>query len=391
MYLFHSGNRRIAYPIVCMLSALFLSIYSFAQLPLPIMGPLDLLPISVATHSVQNSGNWSDPNTWNTGSVPNNLARIHIPTGKELIVDGEIAERIKIIRNEGKLKFLTTTNTALLVETIVQGISGELEIGTASSPVPAGTTAKITIIDEGDIVLNTDQWEKGLVLMGKTTIYGSSKTSWSELAINPGIGATSIELSTIPIGWNIGDRIVITGTDINDPKSDEVVFIQSISGSTITLDRPLVKDHSTPAPDLFVHAANLDRNVLIESEQSNNIMDRGHIMFMHTLNVDMNFAKVYRMGRSRKDVPIDDWIINEMDQFTNGPRTNIRGRYSIHFHRGGVNQNLSPAYVRGCVVEDDPGWAYTNHSAFVHFDNNVSYDVVGGGFQTEAGDEIGSF
>ena len=386
-------SRRITYSFTLTLLFLLGSHSIYSQLPLPLSNPLDLLPMNEATHVVQQSGNWTNPETWQEGNVPNSLAKVLIPNGKTLTIDTEIPTRIKVIRNHGKLQFARTVNTALNVETIVQDMDGELEIGTANNPIPANISCKITIIDEGNIDLNTDQWEKGLLLMGKTVVYGAAKTSWTKVAVNPSSGATTLSLQTAPIGWEIGDRIVITGTDPEDAASDEVATIQSISGSTITLAAPLIKNHLSPTADLFVHVANLSRNVVIESEQltSNNGRDRGHIMFMHTLDVDFNNVRVYGFGRSRKDVPINDWTIGETDQFENGPRTNVRGRYSIHFHRGGVNQALNPAYVRGCVVEDDPGWAYVNHSAFVHFDNNVSYNVIGGGFQTEAGDEIGSF
>lgn len=355
--------------------------------------PLDLLPTNQATHTVQNSGNWTDPNTWSGGSVPNNLAKVFIPSGLTLTVDGEINTRIKTIRIQGKMAFATNTNTSLNVESIVQDMSGELEIGTSSNPVPVGTTCKITIIDEGDIVFSTDQFEKGLTMMGKTVVYGAAKDSWKRVATNPVMGATTIDLASVPMGWQAGDRIVIAGTDPTDAASDEVGTIQSISGSTITLAQPLTKSHTVPASDLKIHVANLSRNIVIESENgtSNNGLDRGHIMFMHTLDVDFNYVRLHKMGRSRKDIPIDDWSINENDLFVDGARTNIRGRYSIHFHRGGVSPTLNPGKVKGCVVEDDPGWAYANHSAYVHFDNNVSYNVIGGGFQTEAGDELGSF
>ncbi len=355
--------------------------------------PLDLLPVNQATHTVQNSGNWTDPNTWSGGNVPNSQAKVLIPPGLTLTVDGEISTRIKIIRIQGKLAFSTTANTGLNVETIIQDMPGELEIGTATNPIPAGTTCKITIIDEGDIVLSTSQFEKGMVLMGKTVAYGAQKDSWKRVATNPSQGATTIDLGSAPNGWVAGDRIVITGTDPIDVTSDEVATIQSISGTSITLAQPLTKSHSTPAPDLKVHVANLSRNIVIESEDGtgNGGMERGHIMWMHTLDVNFNHVRVHKMGRTRKDVPIDDWFINEQDQFVTGAKTNVRGRYSIHFHRGGVSPTLTPAYVKGCVVEDDPGWAYANHSAFVHFDDNVSYNVIGGGFQTEAGDELGSF
>ena len=155
---------------------------------IPQTSPLDLLPADQATHTVLNSGNWSDANTWTGGSIPDHLAKIFIPTGKTLIVDGLISTRIKIIRIEGKLQFSTSTNTTLNVETIVQGMSGELEIGTADNPVSQGITCKINIIDEGDLVLMSDQWEKGLVLMGKTVAYGAQKSAWHAVSSNPASG-----------------------------------------------------------------------------------------------------------------------------------------------------------------------------------------------------------
>ncbi|MEM9936977.1 MAG: G8 domain-containing protein, partial [Bacteroidota bacterium] len=358
----------------------------------PATSPLSLLPPDQATYTVQNSGNWTDKNTWQGEILPTDLAKVYIPNGKTLTIDGDIATRIKIIRNDGKLRFSPTTNTTLRVETIIQDMMGELEIGTADTPIPQGTMCKIILIDEGDLTLMSDQWEKGLVLMGKTVMYGAQKTSWSRVAQNPPQGATSLSMQVAPQGWEVGDRIVITGTDAVDATSDEVAEIQSISGKTITLRQPLTKKRTAPAADLYVHIANLSRNILIESESTVDTLDRGHLMFMHSQNVDMNYVKLHKMGRTRKDIPIDDWQVGEGVFEANGlARKNIRGRYSLHFHRGGVKPELSPAYVRGCVVEDDPGWAYASHSSYVHFDNNVSYNVIGGGFQTESGDELGSF
>ncbi|MEO1271548.1 MAG: G8 domain-containing protein, partial [Myxococcota bacterium] len=363
----------------------------------PQTSPLSIVPEGEATHTVVNSGNWTDPNTWSGRAVPDDMAKVLIPEGLTLTVDQEIATRLKAIRNDGKLQFSPSTNTALNVETIVQGMRGELNIGTADNPIPEGRTARITIIDAGDLNLMSDQWEKGLLLMGKTVAYGAAKTAWSQVTANPARGATTINLQQAPSDWRVGDRIVIAGTDPVDPTSDEVAVIASISGSEITLSQPLSRDHLSPAPDLLIHVANLSRNVLIESEGTPNPLDRGHIMFMHTLDVDFNHVRLHKMGRTRKDIPIDDWFIDDEDEnenvffATNSERRNIRGRYSIHFHRGGVSPTPTPAHVSGCVVEDDPGWAYVNHSSNVHFDNNISYNVIGGGFQTEAGDELGSF
>ena len=75
---------------------------------------------------------------------------------------------------------------------------------------------------------------------------------------------------------------------------------------------------------------------------------------------------------------------------TTGDRTNVRGRYAVHFHRGGVDPNSTPAQIVGSVVDGSPGWGLVNHSANVNMIDNVAYGVQGAAFYTEVGDEIGS-
>ena len=127
-------------------------------------------------------------------------------------------------------------------------------------------------------------------------------------------------------------------------------------------------DHVPPASDLEVHIANLTRNVVFRSENPTQTDRRAHVMFMHNLDVQLHYMKFYQMGRTDKRIPLDDWIFPTLvaDVHVKGARNNIRGRYSCHFHRGGVDPSInSAAVVRGCVVEDDPGWAYVNHSSYV--------------------------
>ncbi|MCH2043325.1 MAG: T9SS type A sorting domain-containing protein [Saprospiraceae bacterium] len=356
--------------------------------------PLDLVPLSQVTHTAQTSGDWTNPSTWG-GTVPTTGARVHIPSSITITVDALIAERIKTLRIDGKLDFSTTVNTELKVETIVGGTGGELEIGTLSNPIDPTVQAKITFIDEGalDLTLDFEQYGKGMILMGKTTAYGAEKTSWRSLQNAPLAGENTITLSQPATNWEVGDEIVITGTVYNNPESDEKRSISAINGTVITLDQPLVLDHQTPSSQLEVHVANLSRNIILSSENST-ISRRGHVMFMHNLDADLNYVRFYQLGRTNKQIQLDDWHFPTLvaDDFYAGNRTNIRGRYSCHFHRGGVNPaTTTAAIVKGCVVEDDPGWAYVNHSSHVDFIENVSYNVVGGAFQTESGDEIGSF
>jgi hypothetical protein len=367
---------------------------SFFSIALLGQGPLQLVPLDEVTHTVTTSGEWTSSATWG-GSVPNDFSRIHIPEGKTLIVNGVIATQIKTIRVDGTLEFTTEVNTGINVESIVGTMGSSILLGTEAEPLPADKSAFIKFIDLGPLDLDQDfaQFGKGLITMGSCKMYGSPKSSWIPLNGGASASTDAITLKTAPLAWQEGDEIVITGTVYNNPKTDEKRSVAGLDGKNISLDQSLNSDHIPLNSDLEVHVANLSRNINIFSEHSV-ISKRGHVMFMHTHDVDMQYVKFYQLGRTDKRVQLDDWYFPTLvaDEFEGGDRTNIRGRYSCHFHRGGVDPaNGSPARIKGCVVEDDPGWAYVNHSSNVDFIDNVSYNIMGGAFQTEAGDEIGSF
>lgn len=228
--------------------------------------------------------------------------------------------------------------------------------------------------------------------MGPTMIWGAHKTAWAVFAEQPRAGDAHLLLTTEPVGWQVGDRLVVAATTAGDPTGDEVVFIEAINGKSITLSQPLTKDHIAFKSDLDVHVANLTRNIEFSSQNSD-ISRRGHVMFMHNLKVNIHNARFYQLGRTDKTIPLDDYTWPELDDAPPFAleNNNPRGRYSLHFHRGGVAVDSIPAVIKGTVVEDNPGWAYVNHSSNVNFIDNVSYNVVGGAFQTEAGDEMGAF
>ena len=348
------------------------------------------------TQSAQSvaSGNWSDATTWKDGALPATGANIVIANGTKVTINSVLDKSYKQLMIEGTLAFATDKNTQLKVDTLKSSMAGKLEIGTPNQPVAANVTTKIIFADHGPVTKATDdkQLSRGAILMGPVEIYGASKTPWLALASHPKAGESTLELASEPQGWQVGDTLVVAATDLNDPTSDDVATIAAINGTTVQLSAPLAKDHIAPRTDLAVHVANLSRNIEFSSENPA-VKHRGHVMFMHNLNVDVNFARFYQLGRTDKTIPLDDWTFPDLDpnlaMALEG--NNIRGRYAVHFHRGGVDLNSTPARIVGTVVEDNPGWAYVNHSSNVDFINNVSYNVVGGAFQTEAGDELGSF
>ncbi|MFM7132151.1 MAG: hypothetical protein ACKO0V_22615, partial [bacterium] len=287
-----------------------------------------------------------------------------------------------------------------------------------------------------------------------TTVNGVTTTTTSPLK-----GAAFIDVNTAEINnWKVGDRIVIAGTDPNavsastGKSSDEEGLVKEIvnmgSGKSRVFFRvsvvtgvdpknplkPAVEirgqlqlDHLVPIDPATglrlagqgVQVANVSRNVIIQSENPYLVMARGHVMFMHTTDVDACGVGFYGLGRTDKRTVVDDpqfytQALIDAQKATNtlkdldakpgdlitGTGLNPRARYAVHFHRAGIDEtdplrplitDATPACVCGSAVVDSPGWGFVNHSSFVNFDHNVAFNVVGSSFVTEAGNELGRF
>jgi hypothetical protein len=205
----------------------------------------------------------------------------------------------------------------------------------------------------------------------------------------PSAGATALILKSIPIGWKVGDTIVVAGTT-EGAAQNEARVIEAMIGNMVVLDRALAFSHLPPTSDLEVHVAHLTRNAVIESEGAT-AARRGHVMFMHDRDVNVSNAGFYRLGRTDKSVLINDSIVDTNWKLKAGSGTNNRARYPVHFHRNGLTKDGNPSIIRGSVVLDSPGWGFVNHSSYVDMINNVAFDVRGSAFATEVGDEIGGF
>ena len=344
-----------------------------------------------ATHSVVASGDWSNPAVWQNGSLPTNGSHVYVPADLTLTVDSIVGETIQTLRIDGTLRFDTAVDTELRVDTLVGAPGSVFEMGTVENPIDEAVTARLVVADTGEIDRINDPFGmgRGLILHGTSRIHGTEKTSWINAAGALEAGDTTITLSRIPIGWNVGDTLVIAGTRA-DASGDEVASIVGIDAATITLGDPLAFDHVAPRTDLQVHVANTTRNAVIVSENQD-LQRRGHLMFMHSRNVQIAYGGFYDLGRTNKLAVVNDAVVDEAGHLQAGTGTNVRGRYSVHLHRNGVTADSPPATVIGSAVVGSPGWGYVNHSSYVAMADNVSYDVNGAAFSTEAGDEIGSF
>ena len=74
------------------------------------MPSLALVSLKAVTHRAVQSGDWSDPATWENGDVPTDWAKVHIPAGVDVRIDGTGGASVKTVRVDG------TLSQAVLIE-----------------------------------------------------------------------------------------------------------------------------------------------------------------------------------------------------------------------------------------------------------------------------------
>ena len=368
------------------------------------MARLDLVPRDEATHIAIGDGDWFDASTWHNGEIPDDDAKVLIPEGITVDYGDESNARLFTVRVDGELDFATDADSKMVVDTFVVSPSGTLTIGTVDNPIQSDVQVDIVIANNGAIDTDWDPelLSRGLISHGEATFHGAVKDSHEKVIDDPMAGDKFVKFAEIPEGWEVGDTIVIAGTRYegykwdNDVKAhtynepeDEVREISNISGNRVYFREALEFDHDAPRADLHTSVANYSRNVTISTEDADTaeVFERGHVMFMHSDDVDIRYAEFNELGRTDKSgeaQDVSDFNTIEFD-------TNVKGRYSMHFHRNGAEENDDPAISIGNSVFGSPGWGFVHHDSHAIFDNNASYDTFGAGFVSESGNETGSW
>jgi len=373
--------------------------------------------VSVKTNETINSGDWSDSSIWKSGQVPKEGARVVIHSNHRVVINSQIDTPLRTLLVEGELAFNPHKNTRLIADTIITANNSILRVGEPREPIEGDKKAEIIISDynsEGMITNDPQNPDydplrigQGLLINGEFLAHGESKTPYATI-LDSGVeaGVDTITLDEEIENWHIGDRVVILGVSDNGTESEERTII-AIDSDTITLDRALEYNHIVPETtipnlDLKVHVANLSRNIIIKTDPSKiapypdkndmqNVEHRGHVLFMHTNNVNISDIEFDDLGRTNKK-----YLLNETQFTSEAPDaeathigTNQAARYPVHFHRAGFNEKLGR--VTECVVNSSPGWGYVNHSSNAVMEDNIAYGVYGSSFITEAGDEHGVF
>ncbi|WP_095588101.1 type I secretion C-terminal target domain-containing protein [Actibacterium ureilyticum] len=358
----------------------------------------DLFMPHMATHKAVNNGDWSDPNTWEGGKVPDEGADVYIPAGVTVTYDVYSDTELDFVRVDGTLTWEREADTKMVVDTILTAEGSNLEIGSMhgeggsdeATPIGADYTAEIVFVDGAiDTSHDPELLTRGIVAWGHVDIMGAEKEPYLVIEDGATKGSKSITVEGDLDNWEIGDTIVLIGTenasvDANGQmkSQDEERTIVAIEGDKIIFDKALEYDHTTPAgyDDIDTYVANSSRNVVFSSENPDGV--RGHLMMM---NGEVDHGE---FANSVLNAEFDD--MGRTDKNAEEVGSNVEGRYPIHLHHTG-DGDAALSMISGNAVNGGPGWGIVQHNSNAMIMDNFVQDIVGAGIVSELGNEQGAW
>ena len=344
------------------------------------------------------SGAWSAPATWSGGKLPSAGARVLVRSGHEILYDVNSAQPVRSLHIGGTLRFATDRDTRLDVGLVKiqagEDVSEEgfdceahlaapapasakspratLLVGTQEQPVDAKHTALIRLTYfEG---MDKQSCPAIVDCGGRMEFHGAEMNrTWVKLGAPAKKGDATVTLAEAVTGWRVGDRVFLTGTTrqikrektfratVRHNTQTEERIIRAISGTKLTLDKPLEFDHTADGA-YRGEVANLSRNVIVESADPAGV--RGHTMFHRGSAGAISYAEFRQLGKE-----------------------GVLGRYSIHFHL--VRDTMRGASIIGASIWDSANrWVTIHGTDYLVVRDCVGYQSTGHGFFLEDGTEV---
>ncbi len=225
-------------------------------------------------------------------------------------------------------------------------------------------------------------------------MHGAATTSYVALAESPVKGSKQLVLAEMPVGWDPGERIVVTGTSAskNQDEELEIASVATVGGKIIVnVTTPLLFNNPLLAGQ-SIYVTNVSRNVTVQSlSVARDAAPRPRDDHAQPARGD-RVRRLLRPGpHGQAQSRCTTWSWMRQGVLVPGTGKNVVGRYAVHFHRTGLDHHAAPVAIRGSAVVDSPGWGIVNHSSNVLAEGNTVFDVIGAAYVTETGDEIGAF
>ncbi|GFS10808.1 polycystic kidney and hepatic disease-like 1 [Elysia marginata] len=355
---------------------------------------------------------WSSPYTWGGLDPPTDGDFVVIPEGQKILLDADTAVLTMLLIQGGEVIFDEAT-IELHAENILITDGGLLQAGTEARPFPKPHTATITMYGHLRSKELPIYGTKTLAVReGTLNLFGTPTLHpWTRLGATAPAGSVDLTLE-VNVDWEPGDEIVIATTgDMFSQKESEVRTIQSVSGNVVTLTEPLEYEH------IGVQSTYGSRTVHFRAEvghMTRNVKFRGDRNIAFDTQIEA-CPKGFNMGEFATQTCFQGRFGDELgsDQFggcimvhqavkdTQVAQAHLSyvelkhvgqafrmGRYPIHFH---LNGNMDQSYVRGCTIRDSFNRAVNIHGTHnTLVEHNVIYNVMGGSFFLEDGDETGN-
>jgi len=269
----------------------------------------------------------------------------------------------------GTLKCAPSFNGEIRANVIY--VNGTLECGTILNPFQGNL--KISLKHSAEELASGAY--RGFIVNkgGVLRLHGNNiKAGFSKLNQTAGANSSTLTLSE-PRGWVAGDRIVVASTSYN-PFESEDLFIQSLSGTQLTLNRPLQFRHHGETQVYFTQVgnkllderaevANLTRNILIQGEGAISNELGGHVMVMKGGAAYIDSVEFFQMGHA-----------------------GFLGRYPFHWHLVG---NARGQYIRNSSIHQSFQRCVVIHQTNqAEVSDNVCFSYKGHGFMLEDGNEV---
>lgn len=359
------------------------------------------------------SGRWSEPETWQENRVPRAGDRVLILAGHRIDYDVCSDDVIRGICISGSLSFSTKCNTLLNVGLIrieagntysedgfdclhatpdVHDASKKppheaaakpaLLIGTPTRPIPKEFTATVRL----HYIAGMDRETCPAIVCcgGRMDVHGAPlERTWVKLVRTADAGATRLSLERVVPDWNVGDKVLITGSGRQEPSggraaahvkdlpASEVRTIRRLSAygareifgspQLLELDAPLERTH-VGGEEYRVEVANLSRNVVVESAAPDGV--RGHTMYHRDSAGSISYAEFRHLGKR-----------------------GVLGKYPIHYHL--VGDTMRGSSVVGVSIWDSHNrWVTIHGTQYLVVRDCIGYQSVGHGFFLEDGTEV---
>lgn len=352
------------------------------------------------------SGAWSEKTTWDLGRAPQKGDRVLIRPGHVVTYDVDSRDVIRLVQIAGTLEFARDRDTRLEVGLITVVASEEvtedgfdchihveapapgsqrpaLIVGRPGHPVPREHRAIIRLhYVEG---MDKESCPAIVCCGGEMQFHGAPlQRTWTKLAYEADVGATTVTLAEPVADWQPGDQIILTGTLMQRTSlrggeaADSAKFLErsqtekrtilSVTGNRnarggyeVAFDKPLLYSHY--ADDNFQgEVANLSRNVIVESANPNGV--RGHTMFHKHSAGSISYAEFRHLGKA-----------------------DTLGRYSIHFHLCGDTMRGS-SVIGASIWDSHNRWITIHGTEALVIRDCVGYKSRGHGYFLEDATEV---